>query len=141
MILSLDIGTKTGWALSSTRANILSGTQNFTTTCFDGSSFRQWLSELYKQTEFEHVFFEEVRAHARVDASHVNGEFLETLKAWCNLKSIPYTGIDVGTIKKSITGKGNASTMEVIEAVKEKGFNPKDDNEAEAIALLLHVVK
>lgn len=146
MILSLDLGTKTGWAILSTENRIASGTHNFATTRFDGGGvrfvrFRQWLSEFYKQTEFNRVVFEEVRAHAGVDASHMYGGFLATLTAWCEIKNIPYEGVGVGTIKKSITGKGNASKMEVIKAVKEKGFEPIDDNEADAIALLLHVAK
>nr|WP_253307849.1 hypothetical protein [Rickettsia endosymbiont of Ceutorhynchus assimilis] len=41
-----------------------------------------------------------------------------------------------GTIKKHITGKGNATKYAVIDAVKSKGFSPKDDNEADSLALL-----
>jgi Holliday junction resolvasome RuvABC endonuclease subunit len=44
--------------------------------------------------------------------------------------------VPVGTIKKHVTGKGNASKAEVIAAVKAKGFNLKDDNEADSLALL-----
>lgn len=43
------------------------------------------------------------------------------------------------TIKRFITGKGNASKSEVIEAVKGKGFIPQDDNEADALALMFCV--
>ena len=42
----------------------------------------------------------------------------------------------VGTIKKHITGKGNAPKEDVIAAVKNKGFLPIDDNEADSLALL-----
>jgi Holliday junction resolvasome RuvABC endonuclease subunit len=42
----------------------------------------------------------------------------------------------VGTIKRHITGKGNADKSAVIAAVKMLGFNPADDNEADALALL-----
>jgi Holliday junction resolvasome RuvABC endonuclease subunit len=35
-----------------------------------------------------------------------------------------------------MTGKGNASKTDVIKAVKSKGHQPKDDNEADALALL-----
>ena len=36
-------------------------------------------------------------------------------------------------IKKFATGKGNANKEAMIEAAKELGYNPKDDNEADAI--------
>ena len=50
---------------------------------------------------------------------------------------MPYQGVPVGTIKRFITGKGNADKQAVIAAVKERGFSPADDNEADAIAILL----
>ncbi len=43
----------------------------------------------------------------------------------------------MGTIKRHATGKGNASKDEIITAIKAKGFNPVDDNEADSLALLL----
>ena len=54
---------------------------------------------------------------------------------------IPYQGVPVGTIKRHITGKGNADKQEVIAAVRERGFSPADDNEADAIALLLWAIE
>ena len=61
---------------------------------------------------------------------------MATLTSWCEHHQIPYQGIPVGTIKKHITGKGNANKQAIINAVKALGFNPIDDNEADAIALL-----
>ncbi len=95
--------------------------------------FQHWLSELPR---VELVYFEEVRRHLGVDAAHAYGGFLGTLTAWCEIKKIPYTGIPVSTIKRFITGKGNASKLEVIEGVKALGHSPTDDNEADALALL-----
>ena len=82
------------------------------------------------------IYFEEVRRHLGVDAAHAYGGFLGSLTAWCEEHGIPYQGVPVGTIKKFATGKGNASKQAVIAAVKELGHNPKDDNEADALALL-----
>ena len=42
----------------------------------------------------------------------------------------------VGTIKRHVTGKGNADKDAVIAAVRALGFDPADDNEADALALL-----
>ena len=37
--------------------------------------------------------------------------------AWRRLMCIAYEGVPVGTIKRHVTGKGNASKAQVIEAV------------------------
>ena len=51
--------------------------------------------------------------------------------------SLPYQGVPVGTWKRHACGKGNADKQAVIAAVRERGFEPADDNEADAIAILL----
>jgi crossover junction endodeoxyribonuclease RuvC len=52
------------------------------------------------------------------------------------MNRIPYCGVPVATIKRHITGKGNADKGAVIAAVRALGFDPVDDNEADALALL-----
>ncbi len=95
--------------------------------------FQSWLGELPK---VDVVYFEEVRRHLGVDAAHAYGGFLSHLTAWCEAKQTPYQGVPVGTIKRFITGKGNANKLEVIEVIKALGYRPIDDNEADALALL-----
>ena len=56
---------------------------------------------------------------------------------WCEQRTIAYQGVPVGTIKRHVAAKGNADKAAVIAAVRERGFNPTDDNEADAIAILL----
>lgn len=140
-ILALDLGTTMGWSLSSD-GYITSGTSNFKAGRFEGGGmrflrFNSWLEEISKQL-IDVVYFEEVRRHIGVDAAHVYGGFLSQLTAFCEKNSIPYQGVPVGTIKKFITGKGNASKQEVIEAIRNKGHLPKDDNEADSLALLYY---
>ncbi len=48
-----------------------------------------------------------------------------------------YQGVPVGTIKRFATGKGNAGKEAVLAAMRQRGFQPADDNEADAIAILL----
>ena len=141
-ILALDLGTHTGWALRQRDGGIASGTQHFTPSRFEGGGmrflrFKHWLTEI-KQTAcgIDAVFFEEVRRHVGVDAAHAYGGFLAHLTAWCEHHSIPYQGVPVGTIKKHATGKGNGDKSAVIAAMRTKGFDPADDNEADALALL-----
>ena len=142
IIIALDLGTTTGWATREAAGNITSGTVSFKTGRFEGGGmpflrFKQWLTDL-KATlgVIDAIYFEEVRAHKGVDAAHKYGGFVAHLTAWCEHRGIPYSGIPVGTIKKHITGKGNSSKEEVVAAVKNKGFAPIDDNEADSLALL-----
>jgi Holliday junction resolvasome RuvABC endonuclease subunit len=62
------------------------------------------------------------------------------LTARCEERGLPYQGVPVGTIKQFITGKGNADKATVIAAVRSRGFPVKDDNEADAMAILLWAI-
>ena len=142
-IICLDLGTTTGFA-QRVDGVVSSGSISFAQTRFDGGGmrylkFRNWLDKAL--SDVDAVYFEEVRRHIGVDAAHAYGGFLATLTACCELYEIPYSGVGVGTIKKHITGKGNASKTDVLAAVKALGYNPKDDNEADAQALLEYVLK
>jgi hypothetical protein len=66
---------------------------------------------------------------------------MATLTAWAELRGVPYEGIPVGTIKKHATGRGNADKQAMITAARAKGFSPVDDNEADAIAILLWAIE
>ena len=48
--------------------------------------------------------------------------------------------VQSGTIKRHATGKGNADKDAMIAAARARGFSPADDNEADAIALLLWAI-
>lgn len=140
-ILALDLGTKMGWALLSDEL-ITSGTENFKPSRFEGGGmcyvkFHKFLTEIKSNAgEITSVYFEEVRRHLGVDAAHKYGGFMSHLQSWCERYDIPYAGVPVGTIKKHLTGKGNANKDMMVAAIKELGFNPIDDNEADALALL-----
>ncbi len=142
-LLALDLGTTTGWALRLGDRTILSGIQTFRPGRFEGGGMRylrftDWLVETAMLAHgIRRVVFEEVRRHAGTDAAHVYGGFLGTLSSWCEEHEVPYEGVPVGTIKRFATGKGNADKAAMVAAVRARGFNPVDDNEADAIALLL----
>lgn len=141
MFLALDLGTRTGYALRS-GDNTISGTYDFKGRRHEGGGmrfvrFRGALEELKKAGPIKAVFYEEVRRHLGTDAAHVYGGLLATLTAWCEENGIAYQGIPVQAIKKHVTGKGNADKAAVIAGVRKFGFSPADDNEADAIALML----
>ena len=141
-IFALDLGTQTGWALTSRDGSITSGSQSFKPRRFEGGGMRylrfgRWISEIQTSvSELQFLYFEEVRRHVSTDAAHVYGGFLATLTAWCEHHGVPYQGVPVGTIKKHVTGKGNASKDEMMAAMRARGYLPTDDNEADALALL-----
>jgi Holliday junction resolvasome RuvABC endonuclease subunit len=145
-ILSLDLGTTTGWAMQLAGGAIESGSTSFRPSRYDGGGMRYlrfhgWLSNITADAAgIEAVYFEEVRRHIGTDAAHLYGGFLATLTAWCEQNAIPYEGVPVGTIKRHVAGKGNADKSAVIAAVRARGFNPADDNEADAIAILLWAI-
>lgn len=146
-MLALDLGQHTGWALAYPRGPITSGTELFKAGRFEGGGmpllrFVSWLGELHDRAgPLTAVVFEEVRAHRGTAAAHTYGAFLGQLTAWCELHHVPYHGVPVGTIKKHATGRGNAGKAEVIAAMRAQGFDPADDNEADALALLQWALK
>jgi Holliday junction resolvasome RuvABC endonuclease subunit len=104
--------------------------------------FRNWLNQFVTGGDvIQAVYFEEVRRHVGTDAAHIYGGFLACLSAWCEEKGLAYQGVPVGTIKRFTTGKGNADKAAVIAALRELGFSPTDDNEADALAILLWALK
>jgi len=146
-ILALDLGTTTGWALRTESGQIISGVQSFKPGRYDGGGMRylrfsRWLDELAGAAgSFGLIQFEEVRRHVGTDAAHVYGGLMATLTAWAELRGIPYQGVPVATIKKHATGKGNAPKEAMIAAMQAKGFYPKDDNQADALALLQYAIE
>lgn len=139
-ILAFDLGMTTGWA-GSVDGCIHSGTVNNHTGRFAGGGmrflrFRGHIAELIDRIHPEAVYFEEVRRHVGTDAAHVYGGLLATLTAYCEEHHIPYQGVPVGTIKKHATGRGNADKSAMITAAAARGWNPSDDNEADALWLL-----
>ena len=146
VILALDLGTTTGWALRS-MGMITSGCLSLKSSRFDGGGmrylrFRRWLEQLQSDAgPIGAVYFEEVRRHVGTDAAHVYGGLLGQLTAWCEEHGVAYQGVPVGTIKAFATGRGNADKAAMMAAVQARGFSPADDNEADAIAILLWAIE
>jgi hypothetical protein len=146
-ILALDLGTITGFALLTGAGTIVSGTVSFRPSRYDGGGvrylrFRAWLDSVATDAGgIGVIHYEEIRRHVGTDAAHVYGGLLATLTAWCEQRGIAYQGVPVGTIKRFIAGKGNADKATVIAAVRACGFAPADDNEADALAILLWAIE
>lgn len=153
-ILALDLGTACGWALSSDVKQLVSFTEpeplwadTIRYGTFDlrhgrfaggGVRFVRFRDALQRFTgQVDEVVFEAVQRHAGTAAAHVYGGLLAVLTTWCEDNQIPYDGRSVQSIKKFVTGRGNADKAAVVKAVEGRGFAPKTEDEADALALLL----
>jgi len=143
-ILSIDLGTQTGWAMKCLDGTVVSGTVSFKPQRYEGGGmrylrFKRWLDELYgSQGAVGQIVFEEVRRHAGTDAAHVYGGLMAHLTAWCEHKKIPYSGVPVQTIKRYATGNGGAKKSQIIDWCNKHAHFPRDDNEADALVLLFY---
>ena len=140
ILLSLDLGTTTGWALAENK-EIRSGVISFKPNHFDSGEckftrFKRWLNNLKTVYAIDQIVYEAVRGHKGTIAGQIYGGFMATLQTFGDDYHIPYEGVPVGTIKKFATQRGNASKTDMIHAVQRWGHHPKDDNEADALALL-----
>lgn len=151
-ILALDLGTTMGWALGLRDGKLRSGSESFAARRNEGSGqrwlkFQAWLGQQYHAAgELQAIYYELVLAHGTKDnpntlAAHVYGGFEAFLQAFADRNRITLVGVGVGTIKKSATGKGNAKKEAVMAAMRARGHRVKDDNHADALALLEYAQK
>lgn len=138
IVAFFDLGTTCGFAVGEP-GNITSGDWELKPSRFESwgmrlIKFRRRLEELHAGFDFRVVGYEEVRFHAGVDAAHCYGALMGVLQVYCLEKGVPFEGVPVGTIKKFWTGKGNARKPQMIEAARQRGFEPASDNEADALA-------
>jgi crossover junction endodeoxyribonuclease RuvC len=154
-LLALDLGTSCGWAVSD-NGYIVSGVWDLRGSRFEGGGmrfvrFRQHLEEmLAPEKKIELVAVEEVRRHIGTTAAHVYGGLLAHVQQMCEARQIAYVGVPVATIKKTATGRGNATKEAMIEAARvlwpdwwkqSRGYTDGIDDEADARFLAVTVLK
>lgn len=140
-VLALDLGLKTGYAIAENGKITKSGVWKLHGKQLGSfiNNFRDQLSNLHLDESYT-IYYEDVVAHKGTRAAHIYGALKFTLLA----RAIRYNmheqvhPVGVKVIKKFITGNGNATKYDVIGAVRSQGFNPQDDNEADAIALAMY---
>lgn len=142
--LALDLGTKTGWA-SRCGKRVESGTLDLAKLAKKQGTTRYgalWKAlHTFGLASGDTVAFEDVRRHLGTRAAHVYGglkAIVETAACDIGCDIIP---VPVGTIKKHATGNGAAKKDAMMNAARKRGFEPQDDNEADALALLSYVTE
>lgn len=144
VIMALDLGTRTGWALLRADGRVESGQERFDLKAGEGQGaryvkFRRWLVDMKQaHPDLTDLVYEQVMGHGafQVISAHVYGGMLATVQAFGEHHQLAYRGIGVSTIKKQFAGHGKASKTDVIRQCEALGFRPASDNEADAIALL-----
>lgn len=138
-ILALDIATKTGW-----RTKTSSGVWDLKPNRGESEGMRV---VRFKSKVKELILLENINlvAYERPAGMHkssimVASEMVGVLKDLCIEMNVELSCYSASEIKKFATGKGNASKELMINDAIKKGFNPKDDNEADAIHLYNLVV-
>lgn len=145
-VLALDLATKTGWALGAERMTE-SGVQVFDVKRGESPGmryvrFRRWLDEIATAADLI-VYEQTVSSPGRIAVEIADG-LATRVQEYCALqklsgRSVEHQPVYPATIKKFVTGKGNAKKPAVIEAVIRRGWFPAgrdaDDNEIDAIAL------
>lgn len=146
-VWTMDLGTKTGYAIHVGDGLKDSGAQDWKTKRHEGGGmrflrFERWLDGLLKaHGKPRALYYEEVRAHNGVTAAHTYGGFEATLTKWCDQHGIPYSSVPIGTWKKAATGNGAAGKKKIIaEMFKYWGVMPEDDNHADALGIMLYVL-
>lgn len=138
-ILTLDLGAKTGWAVSNDGDYNFSDYWEVPSNKTYGQKYWYFNNELrYVINKFNPSFiaYEKVQRHIGTYAAHAYGAYQGILHFVAEDYRIPIVTMSVGEIKKFITGKGNADKQMVIDAVNERGHNITDDNEADAVAMM-----
>ena len=139
-ILALDIATKTGWKTSTA-----SGVWDLKPNRGESEGmrvvrFKSKVKDMIQMESISLVSYERPAGHFK-SSIMVASEMVGVLKELCIEMGIDLACYSSKEIKKFATGKGSAKKETMIEKAKELGFNPIDDNEADAIHLYNLTIK
>ena len=157
-ILALDLATVTGWAVGDLvppaptplegacgagEPSQFSGSKRLgaahNSVVELATAFENWLADMVAVHKPNAIVFEAmlpVKAQSSRDSARVALVLNETLERFCQRRRIWNRKVWVSTLKKHATGSGRAKKPEMIKAARARGWNPKDDNEADALWLL-----
>lgn len=147
--LALDLGTKTGWAVRRADGQIKHGVWSFAPAKHHRFGFRyfRFLAALSDTRaalgRIDGIIYEKVQfapERGGLYAAQRWAGFEAILLAWCEREEVPYEDIHTGTLKKAATGNGRADKDAMIAAMRALGLNPVDDNDADALAMLMHKI-
>ena len=138
-ILALDTATKTGWA-TNVHGN-RSGTVEFPVKRGESPGMRflrcrAWLNEMLQLIDKPDVISYEQAHHRGGAATSCALGLIAEVQAFAAEHGIELMSVHTGTLKKFATGSGRGSKADMIDAARQRGWNPVDDNESDAVLLL-----
>lgn len=142
LILALDTATHTGWAFRD-KSGIKSGVEDFSIDSTRESPgmrwlrFSNWLKFMVPASGAKAVVYEQPHQRGGASTTVALG-FTTHLMSVCAELGIEHAAVHSQTLKKWATGSGRADKEAMMaEASRRVGYAIKDDNEADAILLLL----
>lgn len=142
-LLALDLATTTGWALRE-HGQVVSGVQTFDVKRGESPGMRylrlaRWLEEIGARSELI-VYEQVVPAPAKfggASAREIAYGMAAHVQRYCAARGIEHAPVYPSSLKKWLTGRGNAGKPDMVAAVARRwGYAILDDNHADALALL-----
>ena len=136
-VLALDLSiNQTGWAISPNLYGHLKPDRKDPTYYKIRYNLRNILNLIY-DNDIREVVIEDIASIPNRGAAAMLCEQQGIIKYHLMLEKIPFTLVNVLTLKKFITGSGHAQKKDMIQAVNTLyNLNLTNDNEADALALL-----
>lgn len=140
-VFALDIATKTGWACGDgTHKGTDFGTLDMSECKGDygymAHAFKNWVSDMLHTYEPDIMSIEKTIVRRSASSYHLAG--LSMIAHACGyVHEVRRKEYSPTTIKKFMTGNGFADKKQMVSAAKLRRFKVKDDNQADAIGLLL----
>ncbi len=143
-LLALDLATTLGWAyLSSPGQAPVSGTHKIIPTDKSGAgyfvAFEKFIGDLIVLHNPHTIVFEApfVGAIRNLNTARRLIGFVVLTELVAHKKGVPrIREVNNSSVKKFFTGNGRADKKDMIFKCRSKGWYPKDDNEADALAIL-----
>lgn len=149
-VLALDMATRLGWACGAPRARpaygsvLLSGRERPARY----AAFLDWLAAAARIHRPARIVAEAPLASgdfAGRDAALLALGFMAHLETWAWDRSLPLELVAAGTARKAVLGRGSfargTAKVVVTDWARREGFDPKDDNAADALVLWHYAVR
>jgi Holliday junction resolvasome RuvABC endonuclease subunit len=151
-VLALDLAQHFGWACNNRDDYKLISSGHVKLKMKNRELvFQDWVLQHLRMYTPDYVVYENIQFSRNVQAGHCAGMWRGLLNAACQSCIVKAIGVPVGTWKLHLCGKGHGKckkpekgdTFEYqpIIALRERGYAVTDDNEADAIGILLYALE
>ena len=135
-ILALDIATKTGWCTSTAYGTLDCKVKNGESQGMRVVRFKSKVRELIELEKIDMIAYERIGGRFKNDIIVV-AKMVGVLEDLCIEYGVELTAYSAKEIKMFAIGKGVATKPQMIAAAEALGYQPEDDNAADAIHLYL----